>query len=113
MVEDIAPQFCHRWAIAQSDVLDAYFQSDTDEERNRMLKWFICLHSMLLRTAGKSRGVGRPTIDTMGRRFTAWQNGDLDLIVGLWEKAERSTKSRGRRNPSDEPNTKRIEMLMS
>ena len=105
----IPPEYTDKWAIANVDVVEAYKAAGDDPvQRNRMLKWFLGLHLILLRKNGaKSRGRDRPGWDTLARRFNAWTEGDYTTVIDLFERALREApRGNRRRNRAEDNGTK-------
>ena len=75
--------FLHQeaWAIAVADVLRAWRAATNDDERERMLKWFVALHDILLRVPPRGGRRGRAAIS---HRFAAWAQGDFGMLVRWW-----------------------------
>ena len=93
------------WARAQSETL-AYIErartAGDAEALDRGLKWFLCLHDVLLRgprrgTRGR-RGERSRMTTYLAQRFEAWRRGDRAALIEWWRRdRERALTTHERR----------------
>ena len=89
------------WACAHVDVFDYIERAGADPATlQRGLKWYLCLHSVLLRGPRRgTRGCGRSAA-VIESRFAAWQMGRYAELVRTWQadraRAQQRSRSRSR-----------------
>ena len=81
-------QFHADWARAYTEVQDDLvlaLDGGDAREIERAIKWYLCLHQILLRLEDGHRG-GRRGLAAMTRRFLEWADGDYAKLLRDWER---------------------------
>ena len=80
---DVVPDLhAEAWAIAVADVLRQWRDSSDEVHRERMLKWLVAPHDILLRLPPRGGRRGRAAV---AHRFVAWAQGDFATLVRWWQ----------------------------
>ena len=85
---DVPMQFHADWARAYTEVQDDLvlaLDGGDAREIERAIKWYLCLHQILLRLEDGHRG-GRRGLAAMTRRFLEWADGDYAKLLRDWER---------------------------
>ena len=81
-LDDVQDLHAEAWAIAVADVLRGWSDAPDEAQRERMLKWLIALHDILLRLPPRGGRRGRAAVS---HRFAAWAQGDFTSLIRWWQ----------------------------
>ena len=99
LIEDIPPNLTETWACIMRDIFEGYETAVAQGDavnRDRALKWWLSIHTMILRTPVKGRG-GRRSNDNPAGRMEYWRQGNFTAIVEMWKKAsQKAMKANGK-----------------
>ena len=84
----------------QDDLILALDGGDA-REIERSIKWYLCLHQILLRNDDGHRG-GRRALGAVTRRFLEWADGDYTKLLDDWLRDCARCGTMPRRSRNDE-----------
>ena len=96
---DVPTRLRADWGRAHVDIFQALEDARVAGDSvgtERMLKWYLCLHDVLLR--GPMRGTqhcGKQT-NIIADRFRLWREDRRDRLVELWQSVQTASSSRRR-----------------
>ena len=88
LLRDVPMEFHEDWARAFTEVQDDLtiaLDGGEPREIERSIKWYLCLHQVLLRLDDGHRG-GRRALAATTRRFLEWEDGDYAKLLRDWER---------------------------
>eukprot|EP00973_Karenia_brevis_P057545 8003594-Karenia_brevis.AAC.1 len=81
-LDKVPDQHVEAWALALGDVLRAWRDADDAVGQERMLKWLLIIHDLLLRLPPRGGRRGRSAV---AHRFAAWASGDYAAVLRWWQ----------------------------
>ena len=91
--------------------------AETDEERDRALKWILWLPQGLLHASSRGGRKGARHYRDMARRFVTWRKRDMQGLLKIWRMVavtaeKRMTKAKARKAKGDNARVERAVRLM-
>ena len=110
-LDKVPDQHVEAWAAAMADVLRTWRDAIEEREKERMLKWLLILHDVLLRLPPRG---GRRGQNAVSHRFAAWVAGDYATLIRRWLQDRAAARHpRFASTSSGGPSVKRAMSLLS